>query len=706
SIELADRIDIRPNSTQKICIHCNHPEVPLDETNLAYKAAKLLPSDHSQLCLSTINLKSLIEPIAILPAQMSVREFSSLQAGSRGSSDDQFCALVDSDGKFLGLLDSWSLLKSLLTTSIDHREIASQKPLQASGKPQFQPVQGLPLPLILQPAKGSVDSQNLTWREQIETFILEQNSEQRLIKKEQLLSQELAAKNANLVRLNRLKDEFLATLSHELKSPLTSIMGLSSLLQEQKLGQLNQRQNLYAELIYQGGRKLMTLVKDLIDLTRLETAQLHLKLDLVEIKTVCQRAYALIEEKYKGKTDHQLQFTLEIETGLEMVVADEIHLCQMLVNLLGVAFKFTESGGKIGLKVNCWQHWIAFTVWDTGVGIPEEFQPLIFEQFQQLESPLTHKFEDTGLELILTQRLARAHGGDVSFFSKLGQGSQFTLLLPQRLTSYSSQLGKQGNRLVLIIESIPENIENLREKLLRLGYRVFIDRSGTEALEKARQLQPYAILLNPVLGLLSGWDVLTLLKSDPQTRDIPLFVTATEAQKSLSKENGANGFLRLPVESKALQDIFIFGDEQKLPNNKSLTILRLYPGEAKKEGVEAISKNSQFDLAFIRSSAFNHRILEADSLTQAEILARVWKINVIILDEIVSEDPLVYLRSLGECESLASLPLVTLDAKTTEAANQISGLSVFPCLVPFNEQNLDNLLEVIQIAAGIIINNN
>ncbi|MGK7876997.1 MAG: ATP-binding protein [Xenococcaceae cyanobacterium] len=795
------------------------------------------PRDDPQPDLSLIDLRSLMKPIATLPAQMSVKEFwPYLQAG-HGLRSNQSCALVDSEGKFLGLLDSLSLLKSLLPTSRDFRETTSEKPPQTFRQPLFHLLEQLPLPLMLQTAEGSVLHQNLTWREQIGEFIppnytspltvekmkpvdskqkfllLEnapgQTSEiqsdclkdsyylaaqlsrcqlqglaphaltpevavkgesfgqprqqwhspkarsakrtpsekpktapERVwqfvklplnfpnpysprsqtqpgnvnpqsqiwlvlatdVTEQQRLCKELAQKNADLVQLNRLKDEFLAYISHELKSPLTAIVGLSSLLKEQKLGELNQRQACYAELIYQSGRRLMTLVNDILDLTRLEIGQLKLTPEPVQVKSVCQRAYESINEKKKGKTDRQLQFTLEIEHGLEMVVADELRLHQMLVHLLDNAFKFTQAGGEIGLKVNRWENWIAFTVWDTGIGIPEESQHLIFQKLQQLESPLSRQFEGTGLGLVLTQRLARVHGGDVSFISKVGKGSQFTLLLPPSPTDKRMETGnvnpqKKRNQLVLIVEAIPRYIENLTEKLRGLGYRVIIARAGTEALEKARQLQPYAILLNPVLPLLSGWDVLNLLKSDARTKDIPVIVTATQADKQQAEQNGANGFLSLPLEERALQEIL--GSEQLSSQIKSLTILHLHPDLGKTSWVTDMI-NCKFNLVLgTQSSGLNYRILEADDLEQAEILARVWKIDVVVLDCTVLSEPLTYLRSLSECECLASLPLVTLDAKTTEAANQVRGLSVFPCLVPANEQNLAKLLQVIQIAAGM-----
>ena len=521
------------------------------------------------------------------------------------------------------------------------------------------------------------------------------------VTQQQQTYQKLAAKNADLIQVNRLKEEFLASISHEIKSPLTGIVGLSSLLQEQKLGQLNQRQARYVEQIYQSSRQLINLVNPLLDLTALETGRLKITPKLVNIKNICQRAYQSIQQKYQDKINSQIQLTLEIEPSLETVVADELRLHQMLFNLLENAVRLTETGGEVSLRVNTWQNWIAFTVWDTGIGIAEESQHSLFEQLHQVGTSRQGELPTTSLALMLTQRLAKAHGGDVSFISRVGQGSKFTLLLPRRVNNEQMETTKTNSltqptttaRLVLIVEAVPGYIENIASKLILFGYQVVIARSGTEALEKARQLQPFAILLNPVLPLLSGWDVLAILKSDDRTKKIPIIVTSIARDKKLSRENGANGFLSLPVKEEVLQEVLLDLQDLRSPHTRNLTILCLHP-DAEKIGWVAAMINSQL-------SGLNYRILEADSLQQAEIVARIWKIDVVVLDSTLPQEPLSYLRSLSECDSLAALPLVTWDAKTTEAANQVKGLSVFPCLVPVKERNFTHFLQAIQIAAKI-----
>ena len=563
------------------------------------------------------------------------------------------------------------------------------------------------------------------------------------VTEQQQLSQELAAKNADLIQLNRLKDEFLACISHELKTPLTAVLGLSRLLIDQQLGTLNERQARYAGLIHQSGRHLMSVVNDILDLTRMETGQMDLTLTTVKIHAVCERAISeakTIHDRSKqsqserNPSEHQLN--LSIEPDLDEIIADELRLRQMLEHLLSNALKFTEAGGEIGLSVSRWEGWIAFNVWDTGIGIPEHQQHLIFQKFQQLENPMTRQFEGTGLGLVLTRALARLHGGDVSFLSNEGQGSNFTLLLPPsppNINLHESETGVWHNskeqtphhrpipssphhltssqRLILVVEPVARYIEDLTKHLRSLGYRVIVARAGCEAIEKARRLQPKAIFLNPFLPLLSGWDVLTLIKSDGETRHIPVIITATAADKEQAYAKQANAFLSLPVEYHLLAPLlekFCTTPEAKPRSNKSrcnseallqaecnfstpLRILRLVNSAI-------ISTNS-------RPSLSDHRVIEVDDLDQAELLARVWKFDVVLLDAEVSH-PQSYLKEFATKKRLASLPLVTCNIDNTQAAFAISDLSVFPCLLSSNRgqknrSQTDALLSVLQIAAGV-----
>ncbi len=710
----------------------------------------------------------LIEPVETISADNSWHEFWQQLQNQADSAFRKHWVVVDGSSLCIGLLDSWRLLKyipPLINSSSQFSQEGttfshpSQQPQSTIVNPLEQLLEQLPLPMMLQTGGGEVISKNTAWRETLlevelikTTESFSQISQQdgriwKLIKihlgkqvsgeefasnnyfssfpdlwlviaadvtEQQQVAKELVAKNADLVQLNRFKDEFLACISHELKTPLTAVLGLSSLLKEQVLGELNERQSRYANLIHQSGQQLMVVVNDILDLTLIETGQLELSLAPVDLATVCDRAYRQAEQlqsvkNHQEKSDSEFKFTLQIEPGLEMLVADQLRLCQMLFHLLSNALKFTEGKGEIGLNVCVWEGWISLTVWDTGIGIPPEKQHLIFNKFQQLENPLTRRFDGTGLGLVLTQRLARLHGGDISFISKLGQGSQFTLLLPpippqsspELFIEYhnNSQVSRSNsNRLVLIVENVPNYIEDLNEKLTSLGYRVVIGRSGTEAIEKARMLQPCAVLLNPVLPMLSGWDVLTLLKSDEQTKHIPVVVTASRADKETALENLADDFLSIPIETSALMQSLMGFSQEKLSDRAPIVVLHL-TSELQTEELE-LNLIDNLNLSN-HNSELNYRVLEADDLEQAELIARVWHPDVVLLNSAGLSDPLLYLEQLSQYTSIASLPLITTDNQTTEAANHVSGLTIFPCLAPVSNNDQAALLQVIQVAVGM-----
>lgn len=520
------------------------------------------------------------------------------------------------------------------------------------------------------------------------------------ITEQRQLCKELAAKNADLVQLNRLKDEFLACITHELKSPLTAIVGLSNLLGEKSIGDLNQRQHRYVNQIYHSGRQLMNLVNDLLDLARLETGQLQIHPEVVNLQNVCDRAY---EEAQQQTPDSPSEFTLEIEAGLETIIADELRLRQMLVHLLANGRKFTAEQGEMGLEVSQWEGWIAFTVWDTGIGIPESSQHLIFQKFQQLEDPMTRQFSGTGLGLVLTQRLAHAHGGDVSFISQEGKGSQFTLLLPPTPPPkpFPSQASSEqvAGKLVLVVEAVPQYLTNISQQLRELGYRVAIARSGTEALLKARTFQPCTIFLNPVLPLLSGWDVLTLLKSHPSSCNLPIIVTGTRGEKQQALNNGADAFLSLPVEKSPLQDALAICTAPRSVYRKSLTVLRLHysgttPPPQRDPVTEILSTPPESN-----PKQINYRILEADDPQQAELLERIWHPDVLLLTG--ESIPRQFIQGLSQQETLCNLPLVCLDAETARLAHQIGQLSVYPCLNLSSPEAKNPLWSVLQFAAGL-----
>ena len=238
---------------------------------------------------------------------------------------------------------------------------------------------------------------------------------------EELEQQKLLSEAAN-----RAKSQFLTNMSHELRTPLTSILGFSKVLLEQIFGSLTEKQYQYIAYISSSGEHLLALINDILDLSKIEAGKEELFLETLQVEEVCQACIYLVQERANSRG---LELILNISPDVTTCVADSRRLKQILFNLLTNALKFTETG-SVTLKVNKTEEIIMFSVIDTGIGILKPDQETIFQQFLQLDSSLSRKYEGTGLGLALTLKLARIHGGDITVESELGSGSCFTVSLP------------------------------------------------------------------------------------------------------------------------------------------------------------------------------------------------------------------------------------------------------------------------------------
>ena len=590
------------------------------------------------------------------------------------------------------------------------------------------------------------------------------------------LNQSLTIQNESLLRSNRLKDEFLNCITHELKTPLTAMLGLSSLLKDHAIGTLNERQTQYARLIYKSGRQLVSLVNNILELTRLEAGNFQLSVSVIDIRKVCEQAYKEAlglqdidrEPSMHRGFDHLPELEtqrrpciLHIPTELQYAIADSLRLKQILVQLLSNALKFSDVTGDISVAVNLWGKWLAFTVTDTGIGIPKGRQHLILQKSHQLECSSTHTFEGAGLGLLLAQKLAEIHGGDISFVSQDGKGSQFTLLLPfsPYLLSDSvhqdldnRQLNSQElkpeivtiaqsftdtptnpNCLVVLVGTEPMILDAVIDDLDHFGYQVVVARSETEAVKKIQKLQPIIVLIDMTVTTFMGCDLLSRLKSDVATRHIPV-ITMSAVSSELERERGlsADVQLRHPVSSDELQQTLnrlIVHHENERVTSKPITVLYFNPEKSSgllsdsidelqrlaPETSTAVSEtpsvHMELEIETLNSllHPFHCRVLEVEDLAQAGLLSRVWSPDVILFSNLIA-DYENYLTILNQNDYLSKIPIITLTPEHTEAANRTETLKVFPCL-NFKElmtqkgdaRNtiISPLVEVIQIAVGV-----
>ena len=243
------------------------------------------------------------------------------------------------------------------------------------------------------------------------------------------LERKVEERTPQLEIANRHKSEFLANMSHELRTPLNAIIGFSEVLQERMFGDLNEKQIEYLQDIHSSGKHLLSLINDILDLSKVEAGRMDLELSSFDLPTALENALTLIKER-AGR--HGIALALDVDKRLNNFVGDERKFKQILLNLLSNAVKFTPAGGRISVKAAPLDGAVEISVMDTGVGIAPEDRDTIFEEFRQVGSDYAHKREGTGLGLTLTKKFVELHGGRIRVDSEVGKGSTFTFTFPER----------------------------------------------------------------------------------------------------------------------------------------------------------------------------------------------------------------------------------------------------------------------------------
>jgi signal transduction histidine kinase len=243
------------------------------------------------------------------------------------------------------------------------------------------------------------------------------------------LFREIEDKSRQIEAANRHKSEFLANMSHELRTPLNAIIGFSEVLQEKLFGELNEKQAEYTDDILSSGRHLLSLINEILDLSKVEAGRMELELATFDLPLAVDNARTFVRER---ATKHGIKVDVAIDERLGDYVGDERKIKQILLNLLSNAVKFTPEGGRIGINARKVDGAVEISVRDTGIGISAEDQAKIFEEFRQVGSNYAHKTEGTGLGLTLAKKFVELHGGRIWVDSEVGKGSTFSFTLPER----------------------------------------------------------------------------------------------------------------------------------------------------------------------------------------------------------------------------------------------------------------------------------
>jgi len=243
------------------------------------------------------------------------------------------------------------------------------------------------------------------------------------------LFREIEDKSRQIEAANRHKSEFLANMSHELRTPLNAIIGFSEVLQEKLFGELNEKQAEYTSDILTSGQHLLSLINEILDLSKVEAGRMELELSSFDLPLAIDNARTFVRER---AAKHGIKLDVTIDERLGEYVGDERKIKQILLNLLSNAVKFTPEGGRISIMANKTDNGVEISVSDTGIGIPLSEQPKIFDEFRQVGGDYAHKKEGTGLGLTLAKKFVELHGGTIWVESEVGKGSTFTFNLPQK----------------------------------------------------------------------------------------------------------------------------------------------------------------------------------------------------------------------------------------------------------------------------------
>jgi PAS domain S-box-containing protein len=496
---------------------------------------------------------------------------------------------------------------------------------------------------------------------------LEAQNEELRMQNEEIAAQqnELLEKNRELAEATQAKSEFLASMSHELRTPLNAVIGFSELMLDGVPGEINEKQKEYLDDILTSGQHLLSLISDVLDLSKIEARKLELQLETVNLIDVINDAIQSVKPMLDDKKQ-QLETVVGRKTL--QVRADRNRLRQVLLNLVSNAIKFTPAGGQLRIEVVEVEDWCQVTVNDNGIGIRKEDLGRLFQPFTQLETLPDAKKEGTGLGLAISKQFVEASGGKIWVESEYGKGSKFIFTLPL-VSSVESRPEKErrarkprspkeakppvkpSQRTILVVDDDRKSRSLIKAWLDQAGYSVAEAATGEEGLEKANELLPSVIVLDILMPDKDGWQVLQELKSKPRTREIPVVIVSVIEDKELGISLGALDYFIKPIDK----------------NRFLKTIARL--GVSTGYEVLVIDDNPA-DVRFVTSmlEAEGIRTLQAYGGLEGLSIARDRKPALVVLDILMPDiSGFEVVEKLRESEETRNIPVIVLTVKDLSA---------------------------------------
>jgi signal transduction histidine kinase/DNA-binding response OmpR family regulator len=389
---------------------------------------------------------------------------------------------------------------------------------------------------------------------------------------------ELSKARDEAVEASQIKSQFLANMSHELRTPLNAIIGYSEILFEeaQDMGEQTFADDL--QRINKSGKHLLTLINDILDLSKIEAGKMELYLEMCNVPNVIEEVLTTVFPLVEARGNK-----LEVDYPQGELHTDLTKLRQILLNLLSNASKFTKEGTirlDVGYTDRGGKQGIAFRVKDSGIGMTPEQIDHLFEAFRQADSSMTRKYGGTGLGLAISERLCRMMRGGITVESVYGEGSEFTVWLPLRIDEtdgkdaeedYAELLaaGAEADYTLLLIDDDPAMFNLIQRYLKKERCNVVFARNGSEGIRLAKVLRPDMISLDVLMPGMDGWSVLTMLKNDPELADIPVVMLSMTDDKKLGYALGAAEFVTKPILRERLMAIL----NKYLPERSGASVL-------------------------------------------------------------------------------------------------------------------------------------
>jgi PAS domain S-box-containing protein len=511
-----------------------------------------------------------------------------------------------------------------------------------------------------------------------------------------LFEQRLQEKNRELEEASRMKSEFLANMSHELRTPLNAIIGFSEVLVDGLLGEMTDQQRGFIGDIFSSGKHLLSLINDILDLSKVEAGKMTLDLEPVEVSSLFANSLSIIREKAAARN---IQLTMDAPEDLGTIRSDARKVKQIVYNLLSNAVKFTSERGEVALRAsrvprsdvgqlsdssmgrtfplidNEFAEFLKITVTDTGMGISPDGLERLYKPFSQIDSGLSRKFEGTGLGLAMVKLLADLHGGAVAVESEVGKGSRFTVWLPFRPAEHGihtptrpmAALPKttlSGSLTALVVEDDYKSADLIRVQLEAEGFNVLHAASAETALVMAAQ-QPLALItLDIMLPNMDGWEFMAEMKKTPALKNIPVMIISIVADHAKGFALGAAGVMQKPISRQELYDALVGLGLFPLAEGKSLKVLIV---DDDPKAVELIA---------VRILGLASTILHAYGGREAIDAARRELPDLIVLDLMMPEvNGFDVISALIKDPATASIPVIVVTAKhvTLEDRARLNG---------------------------------